>query len=495
LDQPNIVIIMTDQQRADLTAREGYAVDTTPFLDSLASSGTWFNRAYTCSPVCAPARISMFTGRFPSATRVRTNHNIPDAVYSKDMIDVLKEAGYKVALSGKNHTHIRRERFDYVYGCHHRGASVDDVTADEANMDTFLRGLTLGTSTQATPHAVETQCCARAVSRACDWIDSLGRDDKFFLWLSFPEPHNPYQVPEPYWSMFPPESLPPVRADATALETKGFKFTWMYDLQKKANPDHDEMLNRSRANYHGMLRLIDDQTKRFVQYLEDSGVRDNTLLVYISDHGDFVGEYGFMRKGLEVAEVLMRIPLIFHGPGIISNTDAHPAHVSNVDIFPTLCEALGVNAPAGVQGRSLWPLLTGKAYPAAEFDSVYGEQGFGGLHYSETETLDPAVEGALPETGPLGFDELNSWTQSGSMRMLRKGDWEIAMDMQGHGQLFNLAEDPVELNNLFDDPGLDALKVELLTDLAAWTIRSEDPLPYPRRRYRVKRHRRNWYAT
>ncbi|NOX97493.1 MAG: sulfatase-like hydrolase/transferase, partial [Nitrospirae bacterium] len=105
-DRPNIVIIMTDQQRADLSAREGYPLDTTPFLDSLARTGTDFNRAYTCMPVCAPARVSMFTGRYPSATRVRTNHNLEDVTYSQDLIDVLKKQGYKVGLSGKNHSHL-----------------------------------------------------------------------------------------------------------------------------------------------------------------------------------------------------------------------------------------------------------------------------------------------------------------------------------------------------------------------------------------------------
>ena len=92
-DRPNIVLIMTDQQRADLCAREGYPLDTTPFLDALAAQGTWFNRAYTVAPVCVPARVSTLTGRYPSATRVRTNHNVEDATYQADLIDVLARAG------------------------------------------------------------------------------------------------------------------------------------------------------------------------------------------------------------------------------------------------------------------------------------------------------------------------------------------------------------------------------------------------------------------
>ena len=98
--KPNVVVIMTDQQRADVSKREGFALDTTPFLDSLASQGSWFDRAYTTMPACLPARVSMLTGRYPSTTRSRTNHNRDDAFYEKDLYEVMREQGYKTALCG-----------------------------------------------------------------------------------------------------------------------------------------------------------------------------------------------------------------------------------------------------------------------------------------------------------------------------------------------------------------------------------------------------------
>ena len=109
----NILFVMTDQQRADLRRGEGYPLDTMPFLDSFAREGVDFGQAYTTNPICLAARVSLFTGRYPSAHRVRTNHNRRDALYTKDLLDVLKEAGYRTALCGKNHSHRDPEDFDF----------------------------------------------------------------------------------------------------------------------------------------------------------------------------------------------------------------------------------------------------------------------------------------------------------------------------------------------------------------------------------------------
>lgn len=489
--KPNIVIIMTDQQRTDLCAREGFPLDTTPFLDELAREGIWFNRAYTSMPVCAPARVSMLTGRYPSVTRVRTNHNIPDATYERDLIDVLSEQGYVTAMVGKNHSHLKPQRLDYWYGLGHGGGFGEDRTPMEKAFDDYLRSLCHRADSNPAPFPLECQCPYRAVSRAIEWIESVG-DRPFFLWLSFPEPHNPYQVPEPYFDMFPPESLPPTLSPSDAWKRKGFKFRFTRWLGEQAFPDYEEQIPRARSNYLGMLRLIDDQVKRFVQFLESRGLRENTIILFLSDHGDFVGEYGLVRKGPEMPECLMRIPMIWVGPGIIAEPQPHPAHVSIVDVMPTLCEAIGVPLPNGVQGRSLWPLLTGEGYPEEEFASVYAEQGMGGLHYEEGDTLvDPTEDGLHPE---VSFDELNSRTQSGIMRMVRKGGWKLIFDMQGRGQLYNLDEDPVELEDLYGRPEVVEVQMELLEELLAWSLRAQDPLPLPRRRYVMKTDPRNYWT-
>ena len=490
-NKPNIVIIMTDQQRADVSAREGFPLDTTPFLDSLACEGTWFNRAYTSNPTCLPARVSMLTGRFADACRARTNHNGEDATYEQDIVDVLTTQGYATAMCGKNHSHLTPDRVDHWFPLGHGGGFGEDRTAEEKAFDRFLKDLHHRASLVSTPFPLECQGPYRAVSDAQEWIRTV-EDKPFFLWLTFAEPHNPYQVPEPYYSMFPLEALPPVRAGAGALEGRGFKWEWVKTIGEQAFLDYDEQLPRARANYFGMLRLIDDQVHRFVEFLRVQGLYDDTIILFVADHGDFVGEYGLVRKGPEMPEALMRIPMFIVGPGVTARESPHSAHISIVDIMPTLCEAIGVGPPNGVQGRSLWPLVTGGDYPAEEFASVYGEHGFGGLHYTAEDTLDPVEEGCL--TPGVQFDCLNSWTQSGTMRMLRRGDWKLIFDMQGRGQLYNLEEDPAELDNLYGKPEVCQVEHEMLAELLAWTLRAQDPLPLPRRRYVMKTDPRNYWA-
>jgi len=525
-DQPNIIIITTDQQQAGVSTREGFPLDTTPFLDHLAYQGTWFDKAYTVVPICGPARVSLFTGRFPSAHRVRENRGCEYATYDEDLVDVLRAAGYATALVGKNHSHLTPDRFDHWYHLSHAGGppdvralieqnsrrkglssgwpagnehlaeilmnQYDRETADERSFDQWLRELNHGVGLAPTPFPLECQGPYRAVSDAQRWVQSLGRRP-FFLWLTFAEPHNPYQVPEPYFSMFTPETLPPVRAGIEALEGKGFKWHWTRRLGEYIYPNYDELLPRARANYFGMLRLIDDQVRRLVEWLQSEALWENTLLVFVADHGDFVGEYGLMRKGPEMPEVLMRIPLFFVGPDIVSESDPNPAFVSIVHVMPTLCDSLGIKLPRGVQGRSLWPLLTGQDYPAEEFQSIYGEQGFGGLHYTEDDN--PNFEHCLIP-GPKGptFDELNSYSQSGTMRMVRQGDWKLIMDMQGRGQLYDLSVDPMELNNLYNRPRYSEVQMSMMQKMLEWILRVADPLPYPKDKYVMKTDSRNYWS-
>lgn len=498
LNRPNIIIIMTDQQRADLSRREGFPLDTTPYMDALAAQGTWFNRSYTVMPVCGPARVSMLTGRYPSATHVRTNHNIPDAYYSEDMFDLFRRNGYKAALVGKNHSHLRPEKADFWYEAGHLGIDGDkDRTPEEKAFDDWLKTTHHHASNEATQFPLGCQIPYRLVSKAQEWIGSQG-GNPFLLWLSVPEPHNPYQCPEPYWSMFPPETLPKPAAGEEALDVKGFPYRWCRQSFIKAFPDFVEQIPQMRSTYLGMLRMIDDQVKRLVQFLGDKGLRDNTILIILSDHGDFVGEYGLMRKGPELPEPLVRIPLQIMGPGIRKAVKPHDAHVSICDIMPTLCEAAGLPTPDGVQGRSLWPMLTGAEYPREEFASAYVEHGFGGLFYTEHEDLDPAKDGLqVSRNGEWGgYDCLNSWTQSGQMRMVRKGDWKLVYDMQDAGQLYDLERYPGEVTNLYGKPESAGKQVELLEDLLTWRLRVEDPLPLPRARYVMKRpHRGYWEET
>lgn len=496
---PNIVIIMTDQQRADLRKSRGYALDTMPFLDSLGETGVDFDLAYTPCPTCMPARVSMFTGRYAQSHRVRTNHNREDAYYSADLLELLRARGYVTALCGKNHSHHPESDFDFAETCGHLGHEGNlPVPESREAFARFLDDTDHMETHSPLPGGVESQHPYQNVSSAFSFLNSTGTDKPFFLWLSFAEPHNPYQVPAPYYDLFPPEALPPLATSPTDADAKGHKFRWLRDVwEQTLGPDIDDRIGRARSNYHGMLRLIDDQLKRFVKGLEERNLRENTLLIFVSDHGDFVGEYGLIRKGPDLPEVLTRIPMLWSGPGVEPG-GIDRRHCTNlVDILPTICDILGMETPVGVQGKSIRPLLRNRDIPEREFESAYSELGYGGLYWTQRDSLTLQSEGACrvnEMTGrPETLDCLNTWTQCGQIRMLRRGRWKLQADMMGNYYLYDLSEDPMEIRNLYGEPGYEAVKTELLEGLLEMVLKQSDDLPLPRYRYRLKRHPRGYW--
>ena len=495
--KPNILILMTDQHRWDLRKSRGYSLDTMPFLDSWGKNGVDFTCAYTPNPTCMPARVSMFTGRYPESHKVRTNHNGEDARYTVDMLELLKKEGYATALCGKNHSHHPENDFDFAETSGHLGHEGNWKPSGEIeeNFAKFMDDTKHMETHIPSPGGLEVQHPYRNVSSAFKFLDSKPKESPFFLWLSFAEPHNPYQVPEPYFDLFPPESLPPLHAGPEVLPAKGHKFSWIRGVWEKVlGSDIEKRIQRVRSNYHGMLRLIDDQFKRMIEGLESRKLLENTIVIFIADHGDFVGEYGLIKKGPDLPEILTRIPFIWRGPGIKSQGLNNEACVNTVDIFPTICDLLGLETPFGVQGKSILPLLAGRQIPAGEYSTAYSELGFGGLYWDENDSLDLATEGASPPGGrPFPFDELNTWTQCGQVRMLRKGRYKMQVDMMGTGYLYDLETDPCEVKNLFDDPAYTVVKADMLVGLTSAILRACDPIPAPRRRYHYKAHPKGWW--
>ena len=309
--------------------------------------------------------------------------------YSQDLIDVLKGNGYQTALCGKNHTYRNPSDFDFHECNSHLGAGVEtNYTQEDEAFCTYLNQTRHMEMHSPSPGGVEVQFPYRNVTSALKFLDQRDPAKPFFLWVSFAEPHNPYQVPEPYFNLFPPEMLPPLRAGKEALLLKGPSWEWeRAGWERIMGQDIEERILRTRSNYHGMLRLIDDQFKRLMNGLNERNLRDKTIVVFLSDHGDFAGEYGLIRKGVELPEVLTRITMAWQGPGILHHKiDSHSC-VNLVDILPTLCDWIDAKIPFGVQGRSLKPLLTGKPYPQKEFETAYSECGYGGLYWNANDTI------------------------------------------------------------------------------------------------------------
>ncbi len=486
----NVIFIVSDQHRTGLTKREGYVFDTSPALDKLAYRGVAFDRAYCTAPLCMPSRTSMLTGRWPEATHVRNNFMAGDAYYSKHLYQVAKEQGYKTGLTGKNHTFLKPMDLDFwrQYDLAN-GYMPPDAPASYHEFEEYMRSLHANVALKPTPFPVELQYPYRIVSDAIEFIDGSG-SQPFILQVGFSEPHDPEQVPAPYFDMFPPNKVPPRCAGPEALKQLGYRAQWEYGHQE-AGSESEENWRRYVSNYLGMLRLIDDQLARLIAHLEGKDIMRNTVIVYLADHGDYLMDYGLARKGVGLAECLTRIPMVWGGGGIAPTHVGETACTSMADVMPTLCEVMGAEIPIGVQGRSLWPLLQGKEYPKEEFRSAYVEVGVGGMYYEASDHIGfsatdarntDARKGDAAAKEPAqgrnaGFDELNKVSLSGLQKMCRMGDWKLIFDMMGYGQLYNLKTDPCELSNLFNKPEAAARQCELMTELCMWTIRTQDALP------------------
>jgi arylsulfatase A-like enzyme len=490
-DKPNIIFIVSDQHRAGLTKRSGYPLDTSPALDALATHGVGFERAYITSPLCVPSRTSMLTGRWPEAHHVRINQNPQDAFFDKHLYQVAKESGYKTGLAGKNHTFLKSTDLDFwrEYGLD-TSWMPPNPPREYLEFESWMKALHANVALEPTPFPLDAQYPYRIISDAIEFIGDAGKQP-FILQVGFSEPHDPEQVPKPYWDMYPPESVPDRCAGPEALNQLGFRAQWAFQHANQSFGT-EKVWRRYKSNYLGMLRFLDDQLARLMAYLKQSDLLKNTIVVYLADHGDYLMDYGLPRKGVGLFECLTRIPMVWAGYGIRPSTVGSSAFVSMADVFPTLCEAMSAPIPHGVQGRSLWPLLTGQDYPREEFRSIYSEVGCGGLFYDADDKIPPG----LANHGAT-WDELNKVSMSGLQKMVRMGDWKLVYDMMGYGQMYHLPSDPCELKNLFGHPATQDKQSELLAELLMWTIRSQDSLPTgPQNdKYQTKWPREhNWYS-
>ncbi len=192
---------------------------------------------------------------------------------------------------------------------------------------------------------------------------------------------------------------------------------------------------------------------------------------------------------------MTRIPFVWAGYGIQRQDKVCDAHVSIVDVFPTICTAIGVEIPQGVQGRSLWGLLSGDEYPKDEFRSIVVEQGAGGEFIEDFDEDQFHKYGTIRSNHVGNLQELNRWTQSGTLRMVREGDWKLVMDSRGRGELYNLKSDAFEQNNLYDQKKYDKWVNKLTKSMLIWELNLQDPLPYPKGKDMFKRDSMNYYTV
>lgn len=459
-NQPHILLIAVDQMRADALSMLGHPVVRTPYLDQLGQRGTVFTNAYSATPTCVPARVALFTGQSQERHgRYGYREGVPfQKAHGATVATVLGANGYQTQAVGKMHVFPERSRagFDNVvlhdgflhFGRKHGNRNLeagDDYLAwlhrqpGHAQSDLVDHGA--GCNSQvARPwdKAEALHPTTWAVTEAIDFLRRRDTTAPFFLYLSFHRPHAPYDPPQWLLDQYLAAEHPDqVMGDWVAgLEehlTEG-------DVEGEFTRHPEDVRRRVRAGYWGLITQIDFQVNRLMEALGDHGILDDTAIIFVSDHGDMMGDHHMWRKtvGYEgSARVPMIVTLPASDPEVVRGT--RRTHVAELrDVMPTILDIAGVDIPASVDGRSLLPLVHDDEHPWRSH--IHGEH-----------TLQR-----------FGLWQANHWVSDGSAKFM----WFSGNGME---QFFDLEMDPGEEHDLIADPEREA-------QVALWRNRLIDAL-------------------
>lgn len=461
-NQPNIVFIITDQQRLDTIAAHGHDHMITPHIDNLVNNGASFENMYVTAPVCSPSRASLFSGTYPHTNGVFRN----DETWSYCWVTELANAGYRCVNVGKMHTWPVEDAF----GFHERHVT-ENKDRDHPNLPFYLDNWDKALRTRGAykPSRVtyrqtkdyEEQLGAYlwvhdedlhpdvfVADTACWWLERYPGSEPFFLQVGLPGPHPPYDPTQEYLDLYANRELPKPTRD--------------YDLNSQPQPlqelrrnhlqnDHDavvhlenpsdEQLHRQRAHYYANCSMIDTQVGKIVEALEARGVLDNTIVVFTSDHGDCLNDHGHSQKW-NMYEQTVHVPAIVCWPGRIKANSKIPALVSLMDLGPTILDYAKAPIPDWMEAQSLKDLLEGNTNIGRA--RVFVEQS------------DDAI-----------------MTDSNFVVMVREGPWKMVYFIDHKtGQLFNLDNDPQEIHDLWPDPEKSELKQRLTKEILNWRLES-----------------------
>lgn len=486
--KPNILLITSDQQRGDCYGFEGRRVKT-PHLDELARTGTRFSTCITPNAVCQPSRASMLTGLLPLTHGVSDNGiDLPTHLGEQGFAGRLSAAGYKTGLLGKAHfatshtfaptgtpecrtssAEFGPDWYGPYMGFQHvelmleghnqwppmmppRGQHYErwyhmDGRGEErtALYQKRLPPLSSAVQTWNSGLPVAWHNSTWIGNQAVQFMENSA-DQPFCLWASFPDPHHPFDAPEPWNRLHHPDEvdLPPFRT--LDLERR----PWWHGASLTSSPKIVEHLRKEReefsripvqsdqqlreliANYYGMISLIDHNVGRILLKLQELGIADNTYVIYTTDHGDWLGDHGLILKGPMMYEGLLRVGFLVSGPNI-PQAKIVDDPISTLDLAPTICDLARVSPGPAWEGRSVVPVINGQEHRA--------------FAYNEWDL----------RSSRCGVDL--------QLRVARTGRHKLTLELDsGAGELYDLQEDPYENENRFDDPGYARVRREL-TDM------------------------------
>lgn len=350
--QPNILVIYTDQQRFDTLGANGNRLIRTPNLDRFAETGVNFTRATTTCPICVPSRVGFFTGRYAHANHSWSNAHLM-AGDEADLITPLREHGYTTALIGKNHC-FPPDRLGQVFDLTEQASHLayHPPRTEVQQRVNEVRAGKMYAPVVDNPLRPEEDITGRLFRSARAYL-AEEQEDPFFLWLSIPDPHPPYMVCEPYASMYEGVDLPlPVwREGEMANKPYRQQCVVAWDALGRAYPTEADQ-RRLKAVYWGMVSYIDDEVGKLMATLHKQGLAQKTIVVFTTDHGDYMGNHRMIRKGPHLYRDLTHIPQVVAWPGQIApgTTDALTA---NIDVMPTLLDLAGIPLPEGIHEGDL----------------------------------------------------------------------------------------------------------------------------------------------
>ena len=465
INQPNILWICTDQQRYDTINALGNSHINTPCINSLVKSGVSFGQAYSQSPVCTPSRAAFLTGRYPRTTKCRQNGQAMPP-NEKLISRLFADAGYTCGLAGKLHlatcaNGIVETRIDDGYEVFHWSHHPQPDWPENAytqwlkSKGTSWEELYSGPSTDYIKHGVpedfnQTTWCAE---KAIEFIESQKDKPWFFSYNCF-APHHPFDPPAEFLSRYNPDDMPLPKTRPEELKNKTTfqqldgQFSHNdpngYDIGKMTDSDKQGIT----AAYYAMIELIDKQVGRMVSALEETGQLEDTIVIFMSDHGEMLGDHGFYLKGPHFYDEAVRVPLIFSWKDRMQADLRADGMTELIDIAPTLLEAAGINIPEYVQGRSLLPILLGQRSADQHRDYVFSE------YY-------------------------NAWTHKHAYgSMLRTLEEKIVVyHGTDQGEIYDLKNDPDEFENLWNDSSQTRRKTRLMKACFDASVFTMDPGP------------------
>ena len=411
--KPNVLVLLADEHSPLALGCYGSDIVKTPNLDALATRGVSFRQAYCQAPMCVPSRLSFLTGQYSWRIGAWSNASPVPTEYTS-LPEHLRRDGYYTAAIGKMHF-LGDEQ---LWGFQHR--PYGDFLGDSHQPDP-LSAAPRHTLLPAGPAKIaEDDMQETIVNRlAIEILRTYDRPEPFCLWLSYNRPHFPVRPPQRYWDMYYP--------DHADLPDLGPNFPdrlhpWMQHHRRFYRTDiwTEAQVRQVRAGYYSCVTFVDDKLGEVLRTLDELGLRENTIVLYFTDHGDMNGEHGMWRKG-NFYDPSARVPLIISYPTALPQGEHVDEVVELADVFPTVAEMVGAPAAEGLDGRSLVPLMTR--------GSIEGRKGY-----------------AISESYTHGVP--------GPMRMLRLGDWKFNLYLDAKPSLFNLQEDPGELYDRVDDPGV-----------------------------------------